>query len=87
MKFKWLKDFEKRYLTFMLLGFGWCICWMLITFLAWTWLNLPSDSPLVFALGVVMLVGFVYFQGWGIIILAKGLFSDLKKQIKEIRNK
>jgi len=82
MKIKWLKDFEKKFLICMLIGFWWVLCWMLITFLAKIWINLPSDNLIIVSLGVVMLAGFIFFQSWGIIILTKGLFSDLIKQIK-----
>ncbi len=82
MRIKWLKDFEKRFLIFMLIGFWWAVCWVIITALVKIWMGLPSDNPIMFFLGGVMLVGFVYFQSWGICILTKGLFLDIKKQIK-----
>ena len=81
----WIRDFEKKFMMYMLIGFWWVLNWMLITFITMMWVNLPSDNPIINLLGLVALFGFVFFQVSGIIILIKGLTLDLLENVSNRR--
>lgn len=80
---KWFKDWEKRYMLWMLSGFLWVFNWIIIIGVIKVCFNLPTNNMNIKIFGVIMLTGFIFFQGYGLCIMIKGMYLDLKSKWNE----
>ena len=78
-KFIWIKDYEKVFAFHIIFGFWWVLCWLFMTWIVNMWVNLPSDNPVMFVMGLSALVGFVFVMGRGIVLLIIGMVKELIK--------
>lgn len=81
----WLKDFEKKAFTLLLVGFIWTASWFIVVATMIVAFDLPSNFFLTNVFSIIALAGFLFFQTWMILTISKGLYKQMfvKDEVNE----